>query len=92
MSDRQINIPLSKIVTVRIRCRNKPCNTIIESNVDQVKQKFRHGKCPVCQAQLFNPTNNCFDLLGQALASLAANGKQMEVAFVYVEDDLSLLS
>jgi hypothetical protein len=87
MTERQINIPLSKIVSVRIHCRNQGCGAIIETNLDDLRHKFRHGKCPFCHAQLITPTTNAFDLLNQAIASLAANGEHMDFAFVYREED-----
>lgn len=87
MHGRQINVPLSKILALRVRCRNKGCGVVVEMHIDELRQKFRNGKCPFCQAQLVNPANSPFEILGQAVMSLAAHFKQMEIAFVIPDDD-----
>jgi hypothetical protein len=76
------DIDLSRLRSLRVRCRNKGCGSVVDVRFDDLRKRFRHGKCPVCHAQLVSSTPNALALLAQAVVALAVNCRQVEVAFV----------
>lgn len=83
------DIELSRLQSLRVRCRNKGCGVVAEVSIDDLRKRFHHGQCPVCQGQLVPSNPNALAQLAQAFVSLAVNCQQVEVAFVVEKEPRS---
>jgi hypothetical protein len=76
------DIDLSRLRSLRVRCRNKGCGVVSDVSIDDLRKHFHRGQCPACHAQLVPSKPNALAQLAQAFVSLAVNCRQVEVAFV----------
>lgn len=56
MSETILRFFIDELVTIRVLCQNKRCMGVIEYQVDQLHDKFRHtNACPLCTAEFGGP-------------------------------------
>ena len=90
MSERLFKFLLSELKTIRVHCQVPGCGVVIEVPVDQLDQKFGTMRCPVCQQQLYAPTErgeNPFVSLASAMRLFRSDATRAQIEFVLPDGD-----
>lgn len=78
----QFTFFLDELKTVRVICREKGCGSVVEIPLELVEEKYRSGKCPVCQRALHPEQSNHIVELARAILGAVAAKEKYQIEFV----------